>query len=154
LTQRYVETTGITESMGLQPVALPSQTIGNVGLYYVCHQMSRLGWNVMPTARNARGVDVVGYSHDGSRKLTLQVKALTKRSAVPLGGKLDHLFADWVVVCRGVLGETQAFVLTPMEVRSLATRTERNGRVSYWLEPKAYENREFAAAWSRIGSGL
>lgn len=27
---------------------------GNIGLYYVCYELSRKGWKVMPTARNAR----------------------------------------------------------------------------------------------------
>ena len=29
---------------------------GNVGLYYCCYRLSQLGWNVMPTARNARSL--------------------------------------------------------------------------------------------------
>src|SRR6266699_1436173 len=49
---------------GLTPRALQHQTIGNIGLYFVCYQLSRRGWNVMPTARNARGVDVLIYSQD------------------------------------------------------------------------------------------
>jgi hypothetical protein len=40
---------------------LPNQAVGNVGLYYVCYRLSCLGWNVMPTARNARGVDILIY---------------------------------------------------------------------------------------------
>lgn len=39
----------------------------------------------MPTARNARGIDVVAYSRDGNRYLGLQVKSLSKRAPVPLG---------------------------------------------------------------------
>lgn len=34
------------------------QVTGNIGLYWTCYQLSQLGWNAMPTARNARGVDV------------------------------------------------------------------------------------------------
>ena len=34
------------------------QITGNIGLYYTCYQLSRLGWNVMPTSRNARGIDI------------------------------------------------------------------------------------------------
>ncbi len=33
----------------------------NAGLYYTCYPLSLLGWNVMPTARNARGVDIIAY---------------------------------------------------------------------------------------------
>lgn len=43
---------------------LDNQIVGNAGLYYVCYRLSLLGWNVMPTARNARGIDVVAYSGD------------------------------------------------------------------------------------------
>jgi hypothetical protein len=78
-----------------QAKKLPPQRVGNAGLYYVCFEMSRRGWNVMPTARNARGVDVVGYSNDGRRKLTIQVKALSKPASVPLGADLEKYFADW-----------------------------------------------------------
>jgi hypothetical protein len=27
---------------------------GNTGMYFVAYQLSRRGWNVMPTSRNAR----------------------------------------------------------------------------------------------------
>lgn len=37
------------------------QIVGNKGLYYCYYQLSLLGWNVMPTARNARGIDIVAY---------------------------------------------------------------------------------------------
>lgn len=30
---------------------------GNIGLYFACYQLAKLGWNVMPTARNVRGAD-------------------------------------------------------------------------------------------------
>jgi hypothetical protein len=38
---------------------LDQQVTGNTGLYYCCYRLSLLGWNVMPTARNARGVDIL-----------------------------------------------------------------------------------------------
>ena len=36
------------------------QIIGNIGMFYACYRLSCLGWNVMPTSRNARGV--IAYS--------------------------------------------------------------------------------------------
>ena len=41
-----------------------SQVTSNVGLYYVCYQLAKRGWNVMPTSRNARGVDIIIYNYD------------------------------------------------------------------------------------------
>ena len=31
-----------------------NQVVGNIGLYYICYELCRRGWNVMPTSRNAR----------------------------------------------------------------------------------------------------
>jgi len=59
--------------------ALPEHAVGNVGLYYVCSRLSCLGWNVMPTARNARGVDSLIYSQDAS--LDFHGRELTWRGA-------------------------------------------------------------------------
>ena len=131
---------------------LNNQTVGNVGLYFVCYQLSRKGWNVMPTARNARGIDLVAYSADARHTVTLQIKALSKASPVPLGSHLDGLMGDFFVVCRNVTRDSpECFVLTPKEVRSLAHRGERNGRISYWLQPKHYAVDTYREAWDRIG---
>lgn len=62
---------------------LDAQVVGNAGLHYVCYHLSLLGWNVMPTARNARGIDVVAYDRTGSKFIGVQVKALSKRDPVP-----------------------------------------------------------------------
>jgi len=48
-------------------MALDQQITGNVGLYYCCYRLSLLGWNVMLTARNARGVDIIAYNKDATR---------------------------------------------------------------------------------------
>ena len=36
-----------------------NQLVGNVGLYHICYELSRLGWNVLPTSRNAGGIDLI-----------------------------------------------------------------------------------------------
>lgn len=76
-------------------MAIDPQITGNVGLYYCCYKLSLLGWNVMPTARNARGVDIIAYNAEASRTISVQVKALSKRSAVPLGSNLDKVMGDF-----------------------------------------------------------
>src|ERR1700752_4787413 len=99
-------------------MTLSPQVTGNVGLYYCCYRLSLLGWNVMPTARNARGVDIIAYSGDVSRFVGVQVKALSKRAPVPLGQTLDKIIGDFWIVLNRVVGATPAaFVLPPSEVR-------------------------------------
>ena len=134
-------------SRGLSP-----QTIGNVWLYYVCYRLSLAGWNVMPTARNARGVDIVAYSQDATQTRTIQVKALSRRNPVPLGGDLERLYGDFVVVCCNAReARPDCFVLTPKEIRRLAHRGEKDGEVSFWLQPRQYDKARFREAWKRIG---
>lgn len=135
---------------------MSQQLVGNVGLFYASYRLSRLGWNVLPTMRNAKGVDVLMYSQDGRRRLTIQVKSLSKREAVALGGKLSHYsLADFWIVCRHVLsGNPECFILTAHEVGALARKNVNGkGEVSYWLEPPQYEAAEYRERWDRIGSG-
>src|SRR5204863_9202443 len=116
---------GIKNDMSLNP-----HIIGNVGLYYCCYKLSLLGWNVMPTARNARGVDVIAYNSDASRFIGVQVKALSKRNPVPLGTGLDKCMGDfWVIISKVATDSPSAFVLKPTEGKSLADRGGKDGRV-------------------------
>jgi hypothetical protein len=135
-------------------MSLNPQITGNVGLYYCCYKLSLLGWNVMPTARNARGVDIIAYSADASRFIGIQVKALSKRNPVPLGQSLKKCMGDFWVIVNKVASETpSAFVLKPSEVKALAHRGEKDGRVSFWLQPGRYDQPQFKEAWERIGHG-
>jgi len=131
---------------------LDPQLTGNVGLYYCCY-LSLMGWNVMPTARNARGVDIIAYSRDATRFVGIQVKALSKRSPVPLGTTLDKVMGDFWIIVNQVATTPSAYILLPTEVLERAHRGEKEGRVSYWLQPRDYEQESFLEAWDRIGHG-
>jgi len=133
---------------------LSSQVVGNVGLYHACYKLSLLGWNVMPTARNARGVDIIAYSSDTTRFIGIQVKTLSKRNPVPLGPSLDKCMGDyWIVINRAIEEKPSAFILLPSEVKALAHRGEKDGKISHWLQPTVYDRPEFKEAWERIGHG-
>ena len=131
---------------------LPSQVVGNVGLYYVCYRLSLHGWNVMPTARNAKGVDILAYNEDGGA-VTIQVKALStagpRGAGINLGEKLDNVFADYFVVCLNVVAQPKCFVLARDEVERLVKR-DKTGKRAYWLSLKYYAKPEFRDNWDRI----
>lgn len=130
--------------------SLPTQVVGNTGLFFVCYQLSMRGWNVLPTSRNAKGVDVLIYDEQCDRKYTVQVKALSKRDPVPVG-KSPEFIADFLIVCNKVATSTpEVFIMSGDEVPSLLHRGERNGKVSYWLQPKSYEAHK--DAWHLIGT--
>lgn len=137
----------------LEPMGLDAQVVGNAGLYFVSYRLSLLGWNVMPTARNARGIDIVAYDRSGARFKGVQVKALSKRAPVPLGTSLDKMMGDFWIVVNKIVASPEAFILFPEEVRQLAHCREKDDRISYWLQPRAYEAPEFREAWTRIGRG-
>ncbi|MBW1728622.1 MAG: hypothetical protein JRJ62_13835 [Deltaproteobacteria bacterium] len=132
---------------------LDAQVTGNIGLYYTCYRLSRMGWNVMPTARNARGIDIIAYNRKGTEFIGIQVKTLSKRNPVPLGSTLEKIMGDYWIIVNNVSKEPNAFILLPDEVKSLAHRGEKEGRVSYWLQPASYDNEQFKEAWHRIGYG-
>ncbi len=128
-----------------------SQIIGNIGMYYVCFRLSQEGWNVMPTARNARGVDIIAYTGDARAFIGVQVKALSKRNPVPLGKEIKNLMGDWWVIVNNVnLPARSAFSMRPDEVRNAAHRGEKDGKVSYWLQPKAYDQNHYRERWDRL----
>jgi len=107
----------------------------------------------MPTSRNARGIDIIAYSTDGLRFIGVQVKALSKRNPVPIGTSLDKIMGDFWVIVKNVAQEPCAFVVLPSEVKEKAHRGEKEGRISYWLQPVSYDTDEFREAWHRIGYG-
>jgi hypothetical protein len=57
----------------------------------------------------------------------------------------------WVIVNKMATPSPSAFVLLPDEVRELAHRGEKEGRVSFWLQPTSYDQDGFREAWHRIG---
>ncbi len=107
----------------------------------------------MPTARNAKGVDIVGYGNDG-RSFTVQVKALTKRNPVPFGKSLDHLPADYYVFVVNVDKDPIYHVLTRQELldAKMSRFVSKKNGVGYWLEPKNYYNKDeyVVDAWKKI----
>lgn len=130
-----------------------AQIVGNIGMFYVCYRLSRLGWNVMPTTRNARGIDIIAYSPDASHFIGIQVKSLSKGSPVPLGKTLDKIMGDrWIIVNNVTSEMPRSFIMFPDEVRERAFRGEKDGRVTYWLQPGRYDQPEFSDAWHRISA--
>ena len=124
-----------------------NQLVGNMGLYFICYQLSKQGWNVLPTSRNARGVDLVIYSRDARLKHTIQVKTLSKRNPVPFGNK-PSLIADYLIICR-VSEKPEVFVSKIDDIKNKIVQKTKNGKISYWLIPKNYE--EFKDDWEIIG---
>ncbi|MGP8125687.1 MAG: hypothetical protein ACLQEQ_07495 [Nitrososphaerales archaeon] len=116
-----------------------NQLTGNVGLYYVCYRLSKLGWNVLPTSRNARGVDIVAYDQKGRRRHTIQVKTLSKRDPIPLGNDPSTLFADYLIICRKVITDKPELFIAKMSTAK--RKAERHGE-GLWIHISDYQRFE------------
>lgn len=128
---------------------LPNQLVGNCGLNYAAWQLSRRGWHVMPTIRNARGSDLIVTNADETKFFGIQSKALTRRSPVPLGLNLENLRSEWWVITIDVKSDAPTcYVLKLNEIKELAVN-DRNGR-AWWLPPRNYDNDEFREKWGRL----
>lgn len=134
---------------------LHHQLVGNAGLYFVCFELSKRGWNALPTSRNAKGVDIVIYNHDASKTHTIQVKSLSKKNDVPLGSNTDNLIADYMIICRKVSEPIpEIFIVKTKKMFKddlITMNTNKEGVDSYWFWQKDYE--QFKDNWKEIGNG-
>ena len=132
-------------------MSLGKQIVGNAGLFYVCYQLSRRGWNVISTSRNTKGIDVVAYNQEGKKFVGIQVKALSKPNSVRFGKSLDDLMGDfWIIVDKATTDAPRAYVLKLDEVKKLASEPKTEGSI-YWLQPNHYAQEKFAENWERLG---
>ena len=108
----------------------------------------------MPTARNARGIDIIAYDAGCKCVRAIQVKTLSNRAPVPLGQSLDLMGDFWVIVTNAGMGERpECYVMLPKEVKRQAHlgKNKITGKISYWLWSKFYDKKEYKEAWHRIG---
>jgi hypothetical protein len=133
------------------------QITGNAGLFYVAYKLSTMGWNVLPTSRNAKGIDIVAYSEDFKVIRKIQVKSFSKIQAVSFGRDKETLPADFYVMVSHVYTKPEAYILTAEDVRGLLTQNKSG----YWLEikgsskepEKGFKKEEFKEKWDKIGYG-
>lgn len=136
---------------------LGRQIVGNVGMYYACYRLSLLGWNVMPTARNAKGIDIVAYPRDTTNFVGIQVKSLSGKPGVPPIKNLDGVVGDcWVIV--NEIGKAQkptkfqpnCYILRTAKVKELLQQNGPNHQGQYWLAASAYQAKEFHENWKLL----
>lgn len=113
-----------------------SQATGNAALHYAAWQLSRKGWNVMPTARNAKGSDLFCANDDESVIFGVQSKGLSRRGPVGLGANLDNLRSEWwIITINSKSDNPTCFIMTLEEVKELCFHSDpaksRTGAMSH-----------------------
>jgi hypothetical protein len=125
-----------------------NQTVANAGIYFAAYRLCSFGWNVMPTSRNARGVDLLIYDKEARVKKAIQVKTVSARHNIRLSN--DDLMGDFWIIIAKVKTEPECFIMTPNEVRK-RMRTGKTGQ--RWIQPSEYDKPQFREAWHRLGRG-
>lgn len=142
------------------------QITGNIGLYHVARELSLVGWNVMPTVRNARGADLYAASEDERIIRPIQVKA---HSSAPqdtlLGLSPERLVTPWwVLVVYARTPQISCYVFSLEDIQTGMTQDPgtRSGKPenerNFWFHRKfytpggQYENRDARNAWHRLGT--
>ena len=140
------------------------QIIGNIGLYHVARELSLHGWNVMLTARNAKGADLYAASEDERTIHPIQVKTHSGRPQdTPLGLYPERLVTPWwVFVAYACSEQITCYVLTLEEIRQRMGRDPgaRSGKPEherlFWFHRRYYtpgvegELVEARDAWHRL----
>ena len=102
-----------------------SQATGNAAMHYVAWQLSKRGWNVMPTTRNAKGSDLYCANDAETVIFGVQSKGLSKRDPVGLGTKLGNLRSDWWIITINAKTDTPTcFILRRQEVVDLCSQSD------------------------------
>ena len=128
------------------------QVTGNVGLFFTCYKLSRMGWNVLPTSRNARGIDIIAYGKHGEKFLTIQTKGYTKKSAIGPFKAITDVIADFYIVACDVYCSPRTYILSKNEVELLLTPPDKKGYL--WVQFKDYGKLDFLEKWDKIGFGF
>jgi hypothetical protein len=141
------------------------QLVGNTGVYHVARELSRHGWNVMLTVRNARGADLYAVSSCESIAHPIQIKAHSgKPNDVRLGLTPETLVTPWWVFVAHALSDVPTcYVVTIEEIRERMTRDPgiRSGRPenerACWFDRRYFtpdSDRELIGAreaWHKLG---
>ena len=127
---------------------------GNIALYYVCWNLSKLGWKVIPTKRHLTGPNIVECwkGTDRNQGITVQVRSSKTNSAASIEPDRDNIKGDfWIIITFLNSDKQQTYILSRDEVKA---RASQDGNGKDWLEPEDYEVEEFKEKWDRIETRL
>ena len=137
------------------------QLIRNAGVYYVCYELSKRGWNAIHTSKNSKGIDIVIYRKEGREAHTIKVKSSSSygRFNVLFGEKPMNLLAEYVIIVKDVISTPEVYILDSNTVRrvldseivmeGLTSSILKGSRQGYFLPYEVYK--DFRDRWDLIG---
>ena len=131
------------------------QLTSNAGLYYICYELSKRGWNVLPTSRNAKGVDIMIYNQSANDVHTIEVKS--SQSSFRDTIDMKDVLSEYLVICNKIrLNRTNKSVTTETVTKTPVVYICKKDQIDRdgikFIHPSYY--REFEGRWDLIGTGF
>lgn len=126
--------------------ALAKQRSGSEGVFLVCAELARRGFIVSPTARNAKGADILVTDPECTRAFTVQVKTNAESSNFWLVDKPKGPgSACMIYVLVNLNGHRRPpdFYVVPSADLRAATKVDRDGE---W--PSFYRDERYKGKWA------
>ena len=140
-------------------MATSRQRGGIRGVYLVAAELSRLGYSVAPTARNAAGADLLVFDPDTVRAASIEVKTNARRANFWLVGKRakeycspSHFYVFLNISTPRGGGEVYEYYLVPSEVVARKTIVEWSSTGSTWYSFTLESAQQYRDAWSQLHS--
>ncbi len=122
------------------------KAVEKAGVYYVCYKLSKLGWNVLPTSCNEKGVDILIWDQSLERKRmhTIEVKsAYTNKRPVDL----HNFIADYLVICTNIRLQKKPLTIYICKREQIKKDGHGNDTINHSYYKK------FKNQWKLIGKG-
>lgn len=127
-----------------------NQQVHKIGLYYVCYELSKRGWDTRLNSQNAVGIDAVIRGRNG-KEFTIQVKSIsTTDNAAIFPTTLDNIIADFIFIVNNVSNSPNIFIVNNATVKSNSILKKENDGI-YYFEPEKFK--KFKDNWDIIGDG-
>jgi len=135
-----------------QDKGIDKQMVHTSGVYYVCYELSKKGWDIVSVLPKDKGIDVMVRGQNG-KEFTIQVRSISKNKPAGFSNTLDTLIADFVFIVNNVSGSPNIFIVDNATAKSRIKEQIKDEQKSYWFEPNDYK--EFKDNWAIIGkSGI
>jgi hypothetical protein len=128
------------------------------GVYLVAAEVSRLGYGVAPTARNAPGADLLVYAANSAQARSIDVKTNAGRRSYWLMGKSarhttspTHFYVFLNISSTEGGGEVFEYYVVPSRVVARGTVVER-GSAHAWYSFELKKAKPYRDRWSLLGS--
>jgi len=128
------------------------------GVYLVAAEVSRLGYCVAPTARNAAGADLLVFATNSAQARSIDVKTNSRRVNFWLVGKSarstssrTHFYVFLNISSTKDGGEVFEYYVVPSKIVARKTVVER-GKKSTFYSFELRNARPYRDRWSLLGS--